>query len=78
MSVGEGLIDYLNASPTPFHACAQSGRLLVEAGFRQLDERDEWPTEPGGYFLIRGGSLLAWSTRHASGPTTPIRMTRPT
>lgn len=72
--IGAGLIDYLNASPTPFHACAESARQLTEAGFQQLRETDEWPTGAGGYFLIRGGSLLAWSTRHADGATTPIRM----
>lgn len=72
--IGTGLIDYLNASPTPFHACAESGRMLTDAGFRQIAETDEWPTDPGGYFLIRGGSLLAWSTRHSDGPTTPVRM----
>lgn len=72
--VGSGLIDYLNASPTPFHACAESARQLTEAGFQQLEEADEWPSEAGGYFLIRGGSLLAWSTRHSDGATTPIRM----
>ncbi|HWC22576.1 MAG TPA: M18 family aminopeptidase [Flexivirga sp.] len=73
-TVGAGLIDYLNASPTPFHACAESARQLTAAGFQQLQETDEWPTEAGGYFLIRGGSLLAWSTRHSDGATTPIRM----
>lgn len=72
--IGAGLIDYLAASPTPFHACAASARLLTGAGFRQVAETAEWPTEPGGYFLIRGGSLLAWSTRHSAGATTPIRM----
>lgn len=72
--VGAGLIDYLNASPTPFHACAESARMLVDAGFRQLAETDEWPTESGGWFLIRGGSLIAWSTRHSAGATTPIRL----
>ncbi|WP_446663792.1 M18 family aminopeptidase [Flexivirga sp. B27] len=74
MEVGAGLVEYLNAAPTPFHACAESARMLTEAGFRQLAETDAWPTEPGGYFLIRGGSLLAWSTRHSAGPTTPVRM----
>lgn len=72
--IGVGLIDYLNASPTPFHACAESARQLTDAGFQQLDEADEWPSAAGGYFLIRGGSLLAWSTRHSDGATTPIRM----
>ncbi|RNI22834.1 M18 family aminopeptidase [Flexivirga caeni] len=71
---GAGLIDYLDASPTPFHACAQSARLLTAAGFRQVAETEAWPAEPGGYFLIRGGSLLAWSTRHSAGPTTAIRL----
>ena len=29
----QGLIDYVDSSPTPFHACEQSARLLSAAGF---------------------------------------------
>lgn len=70
----DGLVDYLNASPSPFHACATSGGLLEAAGFRKVAETDAWPTESGRYYLVRGGTLVAWSTEHSAGATTPFRI----
>jgi aspartyl aminopeptidase len=76
-SEATGLGAFIDASPSPFHACAQSGLRLEAAGFTLLAETDELPTEPGSYYLIRGGSLVAWSTEAASGtrgPATPFRI----
>ncbi|MFT0761640.1 M18 family aminopeptidase [Actinomyces sp. F1_1611] len=53
-------LDYLNASPSPFHAAHEAGRQLAEAGFVEVDEKQQWPSEPGSYFLIRSGALAAW------------------
>ncbi|QDQ96855.1 M18 family aminopeptidase [Tomitella fengzijianii] len=58
-----GLCEFIDASPSPFHACETAAARLRAAGFRELDETDSWPEEPGGYFLIRGGSLIAWRSR---------------
>ena len=69
-----GLCAFLDASPTPFHACATAALLLTDAGFRELSERDSWPADPGAYFLIRGGSLIAWRTDDGAGPATPFRV----
>ncbi|NUS41244.1 MAG: M18 family aminopeptidase, partial [Terrabacter sp.] len=63
----QGLIDYVDASPTPFHACEQAARRLVAEGFTEVDERAAWPTEPGRRYLVRGGSLIAWDTTGAHG-----------
>lgn len=73
-SAAAGLIDYLNASPSPFHACETSARLLQESGFLRLDEREAWPAETGRWFVVRGGSLVAWSTEHSDGPATGFRV----
>jgi aspartyl aminopeptidase len=70
----DGLCAFVDASPSPFHAVAEVGRALDKAGFRQLAEVDAWPTEPGRYVVVRGGSLVAWSTESAVGPTTPFRL----
>ncbi len=69
-----GLCAFLDASPTPFHACATAAALLDTAGFHRLAETDVWPTEPGRYYLVRGGSLVAWHTGHADGAATPFRI----
>jgi aspartyl aminopeptidase len=69
-----GLCAFLDASPTPFHACATAGALLEAAGFGRLDERERWPAGPGAYYLIRGGSLIAWRTGESRDPATPFRI----
>jgi len=70
----DGLIAYLKASPSPFHAVATSARLLEAAGFSGMTESSPMPTAPGRHYLIRGGSLVAWSTERAAGPATPFRV----
>ena len=41
------LIDFLNASPTPFHATRNMAEILAENRFSELKEADEWDTPPG-------------------------------
>jgi aspartyl aminopeptidase len=54
-----GLIDFLKASPTPFHATASLAQRLEAAGFQRLDERDSWATVPGGrYYVTRNDSSI--------------------
>ncbi len=55
------LLAFIGASPSPFHAVAEASRRLDAAGFVQLHETDSWPMAPGRHYLIRGGSLVAWS-----------------
>lgn len=55
----QGLIEFLNASPTPFHATASLAMRLEAAGYRHLDERAAWTTEVGGrYYVTRNDSSL--------------------
>ena len=55
----QGLIDFLKASPTPFHATATLAQRLDAAGYLALDERQAWRCEPGGrYYVIRNDSSL--------------------
>ncbi|MDA1361181.1 M18 family aminopeptidase [Glycomyces luteolus] len=56
----DDLAAYIKASPTPYHACAEAGRRFEAAGFRRLDEADEWPVDIGGYYTVRDGSIIAW------------------
>jgi aspartyl aminopeptidase len=54
------LVDFLNASPTAFHAVDESKRRLKAAGYTQLSEREEWAgLEPGRkYFFTRNYSTI--------------------
>ncbi|KAI7539725.1 hypothetical protein KC331_g9584, partial [Hortaea werneckii] len=57
----EDFVDFLNASPTPFHAVRSARERLEKAGFKQIKERDSWNStlQPGGkYYLTRNTSTL--------------------
>lgn len=61
-ALNQGLIDFLKASPTPFHATASLAQRLDAAGFTRLDERDSWAVVSGGrYYITRNdSSIVAW------------------
>ena len=54
------LLDYLNASPTPYHAVANAEQQLAQAGFRRLQEGDRWQLAPGDrIYVTRADATLA-------------------
>ena len=65
---------FVDASPSPFHACATAAAMLTAAGFAEVDECDAWPDTPGRYVLRRGGSLVAWSTVASSAAHDAFRV----
>lgn len=55
----EGLLQYLNDSPTAFHAVENAVKLLKDNGFRELRETEEWSLEKGHrYFVAKNQSCL--------------------
>lgn len=74
MTTAEALCSFVDASPSPFHVCATVASRLEANGFSELDEAVAWPVDPGRYFVVRGGSLIAWSTDDATGPADPYRI----
>ena len=55
----QDLLDFIDASPSPWHAVATCKQRLLAAGFVRLEEFDRWQLEAGGrYFVIRGGSSI--------------------
>lgn len=53
------LIDFIDASPSPWHAVATSSARLAAQGFVPLDEAERWHLLPGGrYIVTRGGASL--------------------
>ncbi|GAA4489675.1 M18 family aminopeptidase [Rhodococcus olei] len=73
-ATASGLCSFVDASPSPFHVCATVAGELTAAGFVELRETDGWPTAPGRYFLVRGGSLVAWSTEGTGHEAAPFRI----
>jgi aspartyl aminopeptidase len=68
------MLTYIDASPSPFHACAEAAARLEAAGFDSFAEAEAWPTAPGRHFVRRGGSLVAWVTDARHGPTSGFRI----
>ena len=89
-SLLNGCLSYLDAGVSPFHAVAESARLLEQAGFTRLEEGQPWQLEKGGqYFTTRNGSsLIAWrmprqtlggwrgAAAHSDSPTYRITATK--
>ncbi|KAK1579459.1 aminopeptidase I zinc metalloprotease [Colletotrichum navitas] len=71
-------VDFVNASPTPYHACATAAARLEKAGFTKIKERDSWNStlRPGGkYYLTRNGSsIVAFAIGKKWRPGNPVAM----
>jgi aspartyl aminopeptidase len=60
-ATAQGLCEFIDASPSPFHVCATVASRLRAAGYAELAEADEWP-QAGKFFTVRAGSLVAWDS----------------
>lgn len=67
----QGLCEFIDASPSPFHLCATAAARLTAAGYTELAEADAWPAA-GRFFTVRAGSLVAWDSSGA--PDRPFRV----
>lgn len=55
----EGLLGFLDASPTPFHAVQNMAGMFSNAGFIKLNEVEKWSLEHGKkYFVTRNDSSI--------------------
>ncbi len=53
------LLDFIDASPSPWHAVDSMAWQLQQAGFKPLLESEPWQLQQGGrYYVIRDGSSL--------------------
>ena len=58
------LFDFINNSPTAYHAVDTAEKILTENGYTRLYEGDKWSLSDGGkYYVVRNGtSLIAFRT----------------
>ena len=71
------LLDFLAASPTPFHAVGEMARRLTDAGFERRPEAEPWELRPGErYFTTRNdSSVIAWTLPAGTSlPASGLRM----
>ena len=58
-AIAQELLDFIQASPTPFHATANLTKMFIEAGFEHLDEGDDWHCLAGkSYVVTRNSSSI--------------------
>lgn len=56
----QALLDFIDASPSPWHVADSAAALLEAAGYRRLNEADTWQLAPGArHYVVRDGSTLA-------------------
>ncbi|WP_297344859.1 M18 family aminopeptidase [Amnibacterium sp.] len=73
----DDLAAFVTASPSSYHAAAEIARRLTGAGYRVLDERDDWSGDvgPGDRVLVvRDGAVVALALPGDASPTTPFRI----
>jgi aspartyl aminopeptidase len=71
----DDLAAFITASPSSYHAAAETARRLEAVGFTRLYEEKDWDsTGSGQHFVLRDGSVVAWVRPGSAGPTTPFRI----
>jgi len=71
----QDLLNFIDASPSPWHAVQSITQRLQAHGFVLLQEKLRWKLEFGkGYFVVRGASLIAFRIGQQSLPETGFRM----
>jgi aspartyl aminopeptidase len=68
------LIEFLDASPSPYHAAAEALRRLIAAGFAEVPLNGDWPSGDGRHVAVDGGSLFAWVVPAGSAHHAPFRL----
>lgn len=67
----QDLVEFIQDSPSPWHAVEQIGNRLTHHKFRSLSEEERWDLKQGEtYFVEKGGSLIAFRI-----PKEPIQKT---
>lgn len=62
-SLAQDLLNFIDASPSPWHAVNSVEKQLITASFTKLDETAAWQLQAGNsYFVTRGGaSIIAFT-----------------
>lgn len=60
MAPAQDLLQFIDASPTPYHAVEEVTRRLRAHGFKALDEAESWSLQPQDrVYVTRGGTSVA-------------------
>ena len=72
----QDLLNFIDASPSPWHAVQSVVQRLLTQGYSELKESERWSLSAGGrYYVIRGGgSIIAFRLGEQSLPETGLHM----
>jgi aspartyl aminopeptidase len=72
----QDLINFIDASPSPWHAVHSVEQRLLAEGYVRLQETERWQLQEGGrYFVVRdGASIIAFSMGHRPLAETGFRI----
>lgn len=75
-TLAKDLLNFIDLSPSPWHAVEQVSQQLLGAGFTQLDETEAWQLNASKrYFVVRGGaSIIAFTLGNQPITKTGFRM----
>ena len=55
----QDLLQFIDASPSPWHAVSSTELRLKQSGYRRLEESEHWQLEKGSkYYVVRAGSSI--------------------
>ena len=62
-ALAQDLLDFIDASPSPWHAVTSVEQRLLKQGFTRLEENQNWHLAAGkSYYVVRGGaSVIAFT-----------------
>ncbi len=70
--------EFVQASPSSYHAAAEVAARAQAAGFARVEETDAWSVGGSGVpargVLVRDGAVVAWSVPADAGPVTGFRI----
>lgn len=70
----DDLVDFLDSSPSPWHAASSAVRRLVDAGFVPLDRTSNWAELPPSGLICDGASVIAYRLADQPTATTAFRI----
>lgn len=73
-SAAQRFVQFINSSPSPYHAVSTVKKLLVESGFEVLSEKETWKLEQGKAYVVtrNASSLIALKVGKLYVPGGPV------